>query len=506
MGHCKAVGVLTGIRDDEYNATSIANSIRDSSRRLDERSRLQASPSRGPRDPAALQGQVNGFERLMNTSRMNAGPSSFGAQTQGPVPSYLHNGVHDADDIMSLMPGAYDSSWDEQPAHNVSAVPSTSYTAYPQPTFGQVGTPQSRFSSNGQFYVTPGGGIFPSNSQLSQLPYGAVPAAPTSFTGPYRIPNAPGAAPGLPMSNLASVGQRFLGDPSSTLNNIIGRTSNIDFVNGVDGEGNPLQGRMHDIWSQMQDPQVTEKELEDLLKNIRPDMDIEEENREKTPAGLRIKLYYYQELALSWLKKMEEGTNKGGILADDMGLGKTISLISLMTIRPATCRPKTNLIIAPVALMRQWEEEIRLRLKSSHALSTFIYHGKKATTEDLLQYDVVLTTYGTLAAEHKRLQKILEQDRTVDLNDKMYAQKIPLLHPDKAKFHRIILDEAQCIKNDKSLTAKAAHQLRGVHRWCLTGTPMMNGVHELYSLVKFLQIRPYREKENFNRVSSYVLR
>lgn len=305
------------------------------------------------------------------------------------------------------------------------------------------------------------------------------------------------------MSTFASVAQRAFGDGSS-LNDLISRTNGYDFVNGLDGNGNPLPHRMQNLWSHMQDPQVTEKELEDLLRNIRPDMDIEDKNRERTPAGFNGKLYLHQELALSWLKKMEEGTNKGGILADDMGLGKTISMISLMTIRPASSRPKTNLIIAPVALMRQWEEEIRTRLKSSHSMSTFIYHGKKATTDELLRYDVVLTTYGTLASEFKRLDAIQNQDRTVDLNDKMYATKIPLLHPLKAKFHRIILDEAQCIKNDRSLTARAAFKLRTNHRWCLTGTPMMNGVHELFSLLHFLQIRPYRDKESFNKVRRVV--
>lgn len=45
--------------------------------------------------------------------------------------------------------------------------------------------------------------------------------------------------------------------------------------------------------------------------------------------------YEHQKLALTWLKSMEEGTNKGGILADDMGLGKTISALALILTRPS---------------------------------------------------------------------------------------------------------------------------------------------------------------------------
>ena len=132
-----------------------------------------------------------------------------------------------------------------------------------------------------------------------------------------------------------------------------------------------------------------------------------------------------------------------------------------------------------------------------------VYHNRKATTDDLLKYDVVLTTYGTIAAELKRLEKYEEEnsDRNVDPNDGTLAAKCPLLHPRKAKFYRVILDEAQCIKNQQTRTAKACFKLRATYRWCLTGTPMMNGVHELYSIIHFLQIKPYCEWDKFRPVS-----
>ncbi|EGR53060.1 uncharacterized protein TRIREDRAFT_74323 [Trichoderma reesei QM6a] len=230
-------------------------------------------------------------------------------------------------------------------------------------------------------------------------------------------------------------------------------------------------------------------------------MDIPEDKRDGTPEGLKNALYPHQALALSWMKQMEEGTNKGGILADDMGLGKTISTLALILSRPAKSRPKTNLIVGPVALIRQWEEEIHKKTKPSHRLSVFVYHNTKATIDDMLKYDVVLTTYGTLAQEMKRLDSYLESnaDRNIDFTDRAIATKFPLLNPRKSKFYRVILDEAQCIKNRNTKTAKACHKLSAVHRWCLSGTPMMNGVLEIFSLVHFLRIKPYCVWDQFRR-------
>lgn len=163
---------------------------------------------------------------------------------------------------------------------------------------------------------------------------------------------------------------------------------------------------------------------------------------------------------------------------------------------------QTNLVIGPLSLIRQWEEEIRNKTASSHRLSVFVYHNRKSTVDELLTYDVVLTTYGTIAQELRKLEMFIKEnaDRNVDYTDRLTATKFPLLHPTKARFHRVILDEAQCIKNKETQTAKACHRLRANYRWCLTGTPMMNGVLELYSLLAFLHIKPYCAWERFRQV------
>lgn len=141
--------------------------------------------------------------------------------------------------------------------------------------------------------------------------------------------------------------------------------------NGLDLLGNPLDEQMQEQYNYViNDPRKTDEDVRNLLSNIRPDEELPKEDREGTPEGMAYPLYEHQKLALTWLKKQETGSNKGGILADDMGLGKTISTLALMVSRPSENRgKKTNLIVAPVALIRQWEREIKLKLKPAARLS-----------------------------------------------------------------------------------------------------------------------------------------
>lgn len=259
------------------------------------------------------------------------------------------------------------------------------------------------------------------------------------------------------------------------------------------------------------DPTRTTQELKSLLENIRPDEELDPRYREGTPDAMVNALYEHQKLGLAWMKKMEEGTNKGGILADDMGLGKTIQALALMVSRRSQDpNRKTTLIVAPVALMRQWEKEIHSKLKTGreHRLTTFIMHGAKrsATWEKLKTFDVVLTTFGTLATELKRKQGI-DMAKRVNPNWRPTgkADRLPLLD-DNCKWYRVIIDEAQCIKNKNTHAAIAASYLQALTRFCMTGTPMMNSVSELYSLIRFLRIKPYDVAERFSRDFSIPLK
>ena len=191
-------------------------------------------------------------------------------------------------------------------------------------------------------------------------------------------------------------------------------------------------------------PNRSTSDIKSLLENIRPDEELDSRTRIGTPEAMSAAatLYEHQKLGLQWMMKMEEGSNKGGILADDMGLGKTIQAIALMVMKrsPDQLR-KTTLIIAPVALLRQWESEIAIKLKPDpqHRLTTYMHHGSKGTKvawETLKRYDVVLTTYGTIAAEYGRKLTIDIQKRhnpnwrPISQND-----RLPLLG-DECKWYR----------------------------------------------------------------------
>ncbi|KAH6697470.1 SNF2 family domain-containing protein [Plectosphaerella plurivora] len=309
----------------------------------------------------------------------------------------------------------------------------------------------------------------------------------------------------------------------SAVQDAISRVNMFDFENMTDAFGNPLDPRIANYARDVaDDPRMSKSDIDQLLANIRPDMDIPEEDRADTPAAMTYPLYPHQKIALDWMVRQETGSCKGGILADDMGLGKTISMLSLIVTRQATrgvnftdeqretekidtSKPwfftKTNLIVLPKALIRQWEDEIKRKLREGSRLSVVVFHGaRKYTAKDLLKYDVVLTTYGTLLADHTRLKKFWKdhEGRNVNMDtDVTLAKDVCLFHPKHSLFWRVILDESQHIKNDRSKSAEAACQLMSYHRWCMSGTPMMNSLDELYPLLRFLRIAPYNNKAKF---------
>ncbi|KAH6854916.1 SNF2 family N-terminal domain-containing protein [Chaetomium sp. MPI-CAGE-AT-0009] len=381
------------------------------------------------------------------------------------------------------------------PAVNLPPLPSMSQTA----PFGVPAIELARQSS-----IARQGTHWPPIAPVSQLLHAnGRPSEGTPNGSSFVLPSLDANRPGF-MSNGAyhtPPGSSLFGGPS--LADTIGRVNGFNFNSMTDANGNPLNERLTNFLDDyVNDPRKTEEDIQNLLSNIRPDMDLPEEERGETPEAMKYPLYPHQQLALKWMTDMEDGTNKGGILADDMGLGKTISTLALMVSRPSSENIKTNLIIGPVALIKQWELEVKKKVKGAHKLSVFLLHSKKRPFSELKRYDVVLTTYGSVAAEWKRYNSHVEQRngsaRYVEEDDMELAKKCPLLHP-RSKFYRIILDEAQCVKNKDTQGSKAVHKIDATYRWCLTGTPMMNGVSELYPLIRFLRIRPYSDFKTFQR-------
>ncbi|EEB05461.2 ATP-dependent DNA helicase [Schizosaccharomyces japonicus yFS275] len=247
------------------------------------------------------------------------------------------------------------------------------------------------------------------------------------------------------------------------------------------------------------------KDLENLFNGLEEQPISDPASRVGTPHGLVPTLMEHQKEGFMWMKKMEESPKLGGILADDMGLGKTVQTLALLVANVSEDpKYKTNLIVAPVALLRQWEKEIRTKVAPEMGFRTYIHHGllkKHKSFEELRNYDVVLTTYNTIAYEYKTHQAILEANE--EGSTMIHEAQLPILYGD---WYRVILDEAQMIKNRNTLTAKGCCLIESKYRWCLSGTPMQNSIDEFHSLLKFLRIKPYCDWEIFCRDISVPLK
>ncbi|PBL01974.1 hypothetical protein ARMGADRAFT_1108065, partial [Armillaria gallica] len=199
------------------------------------------------------------------------------------------------------------------------------------------------------------------------------------------------------------------------------------------------------------------------------------------PADIKLTLLPFQREGLYWMKQQEQGVWNGGMLADEMGMGKTIQIIALLI----SDRKKPNLVIAPTVAIMQWKNEIEAH---TDGMKVLIWHGhaRESDVKELKKYDVVLSTYAVLESSFRKQEKGFERkkgDRKMLITEKSPVHQI--------QWNRIILDEAHNIKERATNTAKAAFELQGNYRWCLSGTPLQNRVGELYSLVRFLGGDPF---------------
>lgn len=225
--------------------------------------------------------------------------------------------------------------------------------------------------------------------------------------------------------------------------------------------------------------------------------------------GMLIPLMAHQLIGVSWMVAQENTKNYGGILADDMGLGKTIQTIAVMAKNQSQDpKEKTNLIVAPLALLQQWKEEIENRMER-HYFKILIHHGptKVKSAKEFHEYDVVLTTYQTLAGEWPDEEVSMKKAKTAakkaggdEPDDFLQMKKAGPLF--KFSFFRIILDEAQQIRNRQTRVSRSVAQLDALYRWCLTGTPITNSLADVFPLLRFCQIKPFYVWKEFNQAIS----
>ena len=191
------------------------------------------------------------------------------------------------------------------------------------------------------------------------------------------------------------------------------------------------------------------------------------------PRSLKGKLRAYQKRGVAWLQYLEQlGLN--GCLADDMGLGKTIQIIALLLLDLKS--EGQTLLIAPTSVLSNWQKEIE---RFAPKLRVLIHHGGKRHKQEKIfqtaieQYDIIITSF-SLARKDAKLFNSL-------------------------KWQRLVLDEAQNIKNPKAAQTKAILNLNSEYRHALTGTPVENRLLDLWSIFNFLNPGYLGKQAQFNK-------
>ncbi len=168
--------------------------------------------------------------------------------------------------------------------------------------------------------------------------------------------------------------------------------------------------------------------------------------------------------------------------------GKTIQVISVIL----QGGPGTTLIVAPVSVMSNWVQQAERHVKKENSLKILTYHGsnrKRMSLKDFQEYDIVVTTYGTLSTEY--LPRSVKNPEKIPRKDGLFSMK----------WTRVVLDEGHTIRNPSTKSAIAATSLLANSRWVLTGTPIVNTIKDLYSMIKFLGVTGGLERmEIFNAV------
>jgi SNF2 family DNA or RNA helicase len=186
------------------------------------------------------------------------------------------------------------------------------------------------------------------------------------------------------------------------------------------------------------------------------------------PKQFQGQLREYQKRGVSWLQYMEE-VGLGGCLADDMGLGKTVQIIARLLQERELAKQRRikqlppTLLVAPTSVVGNWQREIQ---KFAPELKATIHHGDQrakdspAFKQACREHDVVITSFTLVRKDISLFSDI--------------------------GWHRIVLDEAQNIKNPKADLTKSILKLSAPHRLALTGTPIENRLLDLWSIFNFL--------------------
>jgi superfamily II DNA or RNA helicase len=168
----------------------------------------------------------------------------------------------------------------------------------------------------------------------------------------------------------------------------------------------------------------------------------------------------YQKEGVYWLRFLEEG-GACGLLADEMGLGKTLQALTWLQLARSDpeVRSLPALIVCPTSLVENWARE---SAQFTPGMKVLVLSGNRRheLREEIPSSQLAITSYALIRRDIEFYQDF--------------------------RFSVVVLDEAQHIKNRSTQNAVAVKQIRAHHRLVLTGTPIENGVADLWSILDFL--------------------
>ncbi|XP_053454891.1 helicase-like transcription factor isoform X3 [Nycticebus coucang] len=149
-------------------------------------------------------------------------------------------------------------------------------------------------------------------------------------------------------------------------------------------------------------------------------------------------------------------------------------------------RPRTTLIICPLSVLSNWIDQFGQHIKSDVHLNFYVYYGPDRIRDSALlsKQDIVLTTYNILTHDYG-MKHLFQTKGDSPLHS--------------IKWLRVILDEGHAIRNPNAQQTKAVLDLEAERRWVLTGTPIQNSLKDLWSLLSFLKLKPFLDREWWHR-------
>ncbi|QSZ30260.1 hypothetical protein DSL72_004782 [Monilinia vaccinii-corymbosi] len=213
--------------------------------------------------------------------------------------------------------------------------------------------------------------------------------------------------------------------------------------------------------------------------------------------GMKSTLYHHQLLGAQWMVSRELSSEPphGGLLADSMGLGKTVQTLACMVGNPPTKEDRqrgvtATLIVVPSSVIGQWLEEIKLHVDCNKVFRKVMQYkaSMRIPPSVLRDLDIVVTSY----TEVMKQFPFPDRKGREDIARFGYKRWWKNAHDGLGDLHqinwrRVVLDEAHAIKNNSARTSLACQNLKSVYRWCLTGTPLLNRIEELFPYLRFLK-------------------